>query len=369
MFPDQLVIVLITISTALIAFMLPFGYTFAKNLDEDLSKEIDEALKLLKEAEEKKSKGYKIAEDAENLKDKVRRARRRISNFNTAVKIGLGTILFSCLGSIFFGVLILLNEASNYSAKVIMFMLYIESAALIYYFVILSIYKPLKELNKLRDKKTRIYLKMQKIDHDFIFTFTNQSLEKRRNKMKRWNITQLMAAGSVGALMAAFFIIGASISAVIGILGAGGIISAIFSGILFAFCCLAIRRFGSATLTGFVFSICALPFPILGPSGFLPKILIGTSAGLAVDLIYFLFKKREKIAATIIGAGSAVLITFEFIGLTLLFSIPGAKKTAGLFFSTHAIFIFLLMGGIGGYIGYIVFNKLRNTAVIRRIQG
>ena len=69
------------------------------------------------------------------------------------------------------------------------------------------------------------------------------------------------------------------------------------SAMMFAFCCLLIRQFGCATIMGLIYSICALPLPVIGTTGFLPKILIGFSAGVAADLTYFLLKKNVKIAA------------------------------------------------------------------------
>jgi len=185
----------------------------------------------------------------------------------------------------------------------------------------------------------------------------------------KWNLYKLISIGSLGALWAISNILGAAVSAITGILGAGGLINTFFGGMLLAFCCLLVRKFGSATIAAFVFSIIALPLPVLGTPGFFPKLIIGISTGLICDIIYLLLKKNERISAVAVGVGQEVVIAFEVVGFGLLFSIPGIEKAAKLLFSTPAIFILSLIGGIGGYVGYIAFNKLRNTAVVRRIQG
>ena len=143
----------------------------------------------------------------------------------------------------------------------------------------------------------------------------------------RWTIYQLIGSGTIGALGAVLSMLGAIISTAVGILGAGGLINAVFMGMMFSF--------GSATIAGLVLSICLLPFPSLGTPGFFPKILIGVSAGFMADITFFFFKKNIKLFSIIEGAEQSMVITLEIIGLGLLLSIPGIDETADLFFNRY----------------------------------
>lgn len=187
----------------------------------------------------------------------------------------------------------------------------------------------------------------------------------------RWTIYQLIGSGTIGALGAVLSMLGAIISTAVGILGAGGLFNAVFMGMMFSFCCITIRKFGSATIAGLVLSICLLPFPSLGTPGFFPKILIGLSAGFMCDITFFFFKKNNKLFSIIVGAGSSILITLEVIGLGLLLSIPGIDETADLFFNRYKFLflIFLFLGAIGGYIGYLLYSRLRSTNIMKKLGG
>jgi len=368
---NQLIIVLIALITAVSAFVLPFTYTFIKNLYTAGYEEFNEIIKLLKKLKEE-GKSQKKSKNIENLKERVKCTKGQLDNFNNKLRKIMYILFGMWIFSVIFGGCVLSYSSPNfvyYMKWVVAGILIVEILMLIGYIRVFIRYKPLELINDLRNKKIRINLEVEKIDSNFASVFAdNNNIEKEElSKMKKWTTYQLIAAGSIGALMIIFDTLGAVVSAAVGILGAGGVINTFIEGALFVLCCLVIRKFGAATITGFIFSVLALPLPVLGTPGFLPKILIGTSTGLAIDVIYFLLKKNERAAAIVIGAGKAMIVTFEVIGLGLLFSIPGIEKSIELL--RYAIPTFLLMGGIGGYVGYIIFSKLRNTAVVRRIQG
>lgn len=184
----------------------------------------------------------------------------------------------------------------------------------------------------------------------------------------KWNITRLLATGSLGVVNVVLLLFGAAITAITGIPGGGGIINIFVWGMMFAFCCLLIRQFGCATVMSFVTSIIAIPLPLLGTPGFLPKIAIGISVGLIADCLYALLKRKEKLAAFVVGAIPTTLIGLEILGLGLLFSIPGIEQFAK-FLSIPVAIGSLAFGAFGGYIGYRIFSNLRDTAVVKRIHG
>lgn len=184
----------------------------------------------------------------------------------------------------------------------------------------------------------------------------------------QWNIYKLITAGSLGVLLLVLALAGSTVTAVTGVPGAGGIINIFISGAMFAFCCLLLKQFGSATLMGVIYGICAIPLPLLGTPGFLPKIVIGTLAGLIADCLYALLKRHERIAAPVIGAFSQIFIGLSILGLGLLFSLPGIEKFLKIL-SPIALVSSLLFGAAAGYVGYLIFSRLRETAVVRKIQG
>ena len=184
----------------------------------------------------------------------------------------------------------------------------------------------------------------------------------------KWNITKLIVAGSLGVVYLILALPGGAIAAITGLPGAGGITNIFFGAITVTFCCLLIRKFGAATIMLFVFSICAIPLPLLGTPGFLPKVLIGISAGLIADSVYILLRRREKIAAIAIGVVTMSIMGLEILGLGLLFNLPGVERLAK-FLTVPVIVSTVIIGALGGCVGYIILNKLRNTAVVKRIQA
>lgn len=186
--------------------------------------------------------------------------------------------------------------------------------------------------------------------------------------MSKWNTTKLIAASSLGVVYLILALPGGAIVAITGIPGAGGITNIFFGAITVTFCCLLIRKFGAATVMLSVFSICAIPLPLLGIPGFLPKVLIGISTGLIADSVYTLLRRREKIAAIAIGVVTMSITGLEILGLGLLFNLPGVENLAK-FLTVPVIVSTVIVGALGSCIGYIIFNKLRNTAVVKRIQA
>ena len=66
---------------------------------------------------------------------------------------------------------------------------------------------------------------------------------------------------------------------------AGAIIMGLFVGIIIALTELILPIFPSATIMTLVYGILAIPTPISGPPGFLPKVLIVASAGFVADVV------------------------------------------------------------------------------------
>jgi ABC-type thiamin/hydroxymethylpyrimidine transport system permease subunit len=119
----------------------------------------------------------------------------------------------------------------------------------------------------------------------------------------------------------------------------------------------------------FVLHICALPLPMTGPPGFLPKILIGIVAGLGYDIMFLLFKKWSWLAAVVMGALGPPMMLFLILFTMQLFSVPGAAQLGQALASPIALIVMLAVGTLGGLIGLFVYNRLKNTSVVSRIQA
>lgn len=185
----------------------------------------------------------------------------------------------------------------------------------------------------------------------------------------KWNTTKLIAVGGLGAVTVVLSLFGAAINAISGIPALGGILNIFVCSMMIALCCLTIDKFGSATLMGLIFSICAIPVPVFGPPGFLPKVLIGIAFGSSADMIYMLLKRNKKIAAIAIGIISSYVTLFLIAWLGSLFSIPGIHELKETLLTIPVILGGGIYAAFSGYVGYLVYNKLKDTAVVKRIRG
>lgn len=184
-----------------------------------------------------------------------------------------------------------------------------------------------------------------------------------------WNVTKLVSAGALGVLLLVLSLGGAAIAGVTGIPGSSGIINVFVSGAMFALCCLVIRRFGAATIMGFVYSVLAIPLPLFGTPGFVPKILLGISSGLLADVIFLILRRNERIASLAVGAATQLLISLGIVVTGRLFGMPGIEQFEKIAFSPVGIIAAIVIGGIAGFLGWLIYSRIRDTAVVVRIQG
>lgn len=187
--------------------------------------------------------------------------------------------------------------------------------------------------------------------------------------LKNWKTTELMAIGGLAALDFVVHILASVITVTTGIMMASGAITAIVGPLLLAICLLLINRFGAGFIYLTLVGILDLPLAISGPPGFLPKIPIFMSMGLLADLLYLVFKKRSKsIAVSIIGGFDNVYLAFAVIVVGLLVGLPGIEKVATIVPLPIFTVALCAVGAISGYSGHLIYQKIKNTAVVKRIQ-
>ena len=185
--------------------------------------------------------------------------------------------------------------------------------------------------------------------------------------LSRWTTTKLITAGSLGVLTVILTLPASALVAISGIPLLGGFINIFLDRILDALALLIIGNFGTATLKKTILGIVALPTLLLGPPGFLPKILIYATNGLIIDTIYFSIKNK-KIALFLSNGIAAIAIAFQVVYIGRVFNVPGIEQTAKIFLSPFLLIGAGLGGGISGLIGLLIYNKIKNSSLIIRIQ-
>ncbi len=183
-----------------------------------------------------------------------------------------------------------------------------------------------------------------------------------------WNTTKLITAGSLGVLYFILSLFGAGIQAVTGFVGAGGIINSFLTPIMAMICLFVIDQFGAAIVMFTVLGILELPFPLTGTPGFLPKVFILVGAGIVVDIMYFFLRGDKKTASLIIGGVLTLYLAFTIVGVGRLFKLPGIEWTGKMLYSPPILFSAVIIGALSGYLGYIIYGKIKNSAVVKRIQ-
>ncbi len=186
----------------------------------------------------------------------------------------------------------------------------------------------------------------------------------------KFTTQKLVAIGALAAIQAVITLGGAGLNLIAGHY-IGGILNSLFYVAVPILGVLIIKKFGTATIMGLVFSVLVIPLPIFGPPGFLPKILEGVIGGLIIDLVFLISRTGFYRKITSILAGGFGLLANWLIGyfLLLTFNIPGTKETAKFFVSPYCIAGALVYGCVSGFIAYLIYKKLSNTSIVKRIQG
>ncbi len=189
---------------------------------------------------------------------------------------------------------------------------------------------------------------------------------------RSWTLTRLIATGSLGVLCLVSFIPYMMAKLAFDVVGLTTILGSFLLDLFLIPGLFIIDTFGAATLGITIFAILTLPLPLLGPPGFLPKVLLGPAYGLPIDLMFLALRKNEKLAAYVIGVGVTLS---QGIGLLFLFKLikfPGGQAVVNFATTQPGITIVLVMMVIQGIIGTIlglrVYYRIKNTAVVQRIH-
>jgi|GEM_PF-5816769 len=185
----------------------------------------------------------------------------------------------------------------------------------------------------------------------------------------KWKTSTFVAIAALAAFYVVISLPGGLVAGVTGMAMIAAVVNIVVIGIMYALVPLIMRRFGAATLWAFLFSVIMLPLPIGGPAGLIIKIPYLTFWGFLADVTYQLFKKSDKLAAIMISVvqlGPGVYLSvwlWEILGSQQL-----AEETAKMGGPVVAL-VLSALGVLFGFVAYLIYNKLKNTAVVKRIQA
>jgi len=184
---------------------------------------------------------------------------------------------------------------------------------------------------------------------------------------KGWTTTKLTAVASLGVLMTVLQLLGGGIQAATGMIGLGGILNVLVTPSLIIICLLVVDQFGAAMVMFLVNSILILPLPLTGTPGFLLKVPILIVAGAIADVLYLLLRKNKKIASLVTGGLLYLYLGFAIVEVGRLFGMPGIEETARLLYSP-LVLVAVLLAALSGLLGWFIYSRIENTAVVKRIQ-
>jgi len=133
-----------------------------------------------------------------------------------------------------------------------------------------------------------------------------------------------------------------------------GIIMPIIINIFFVNAALSSKMFGAATASAFVYGLLSVPFAILGPPYFLPKIIVITFPTLFLDILIAL--KRTALGCAIGGFLCAFPVNFLMVVFLNLFGMPSIPEMMELLFPIQIILS--AEGFVGGFLGWKIYCRL-----------
>ena len=185
--------------------------------------------------------------------------------------------------------------------------------------------------------------------------------------LEKLSTKQIVFAGLMGALMFVLsFVLGSGLNVALGNPAASGLVSCLVQSIIMTVSILISKRFGIVTLMWLVYGVLAIPTNMLGGLPGLLKVALALGIGIIFDsVIYFCrYKKWSFFLGFVIMY--AVLVPANL----WIYSVLGLPGKDVLFkYAVYLFAIFLLESFIGIWIGFGVYNKIKNKSIIRQISS
>jgi hypothetical protein len=172
----------------------------------------------------------------------------------------------------------------------------------------------------------------------------------------------LIAAG----LFVTNMVTAAAVVAVTAIPLSSALVTALAFGIFAVLAVSVVPKVGALTLIILINTILTFPTSLGGAPGFWPKIPIDTFAAFVGDVFIYLMNYKKWsffVGFYIISA----IDTVVFVRALVWFGLPGVEKTQSLMYVL--ILAYWVLGTIGIFVGFLIYERIKNVRMIRFIRG
>lgn len=136
--------------------------------------------------------------------------------------------------------------------------------------------------------------------------------------------------------------------------------------IFFVITALVIRKFLTVTLLNTIWAVLIIPSPALGGPG-LHKIPLLIIVGLIFDIVFYMFRDKEKLSSVLAGACSIAVVPWLTVFFGVMLGLPGIDKLRAM------IWMITLMGIVvaivGSFVGVYLWKKIKNKKIIKQLTS
>lgn len=141
-----------------------------------------------------------------------------------------------------------------------------------------------------------------------------------------------------------------------------GLIATILATYLF----LIIRKTGVIFLFYLIHGVLIIPSPAIGPPG-IYKLFVMILIALVIEIILLVFGKRIKLGVPVAMAIGLMLVPILTFYIASAMNVPNMEKT--LPFLPPILATALVFGLLGSWLGFKLYNKLKNKRILRQISS
>lgn len=188
---------------------------------------------------------------------------------------------------------------------------------------------------------------------------------------KGWTTTKLIAIGAIAVVRFLIkILIYTTTLAVTGSVFAG-LLALVIGPFFVTLVPLVFNQFGSVTIFTIIGLFIELPLPVIWPK--LVNFTVGPLTGLIVDVIFWKLKTKKRFFSFINGFIYNLIQAVVSIALYFSIGLFGTQDVpkfllVPVVLATVTLLISLL-GGLSGYFAFLIYEKLKKTSVVKRIQA